>query len=159
VAALYHRDGDMSNKNWDIVSTCLSSFSPTRHLDLVPQFEQNVRDLFAVPALDLDHALPDRPARAAGLLDLFRKRGHVRFGEDQVFDQHEAFPAAAFRVAVQVSGLLVRRQGLGGRFTLLFFAEIAGVGGPDGAGVGGGHGSAFGFSNSLLRVVEFSAVA
>ena len=60
----------MSNKNWDIVSTCLSSFSPTRHLDLVSQFEQNLRDLFAVPALNLDHAILHHPARAAGLFDL-----------------------------------------------------------------------------------------
>jgi len=51
--------------------------SPASHFDLVAQFLQSVGDLLAVFALDFDHAVFDRAAAAAGLLELFRQRGQI----------------------------------------------------------------------------------
>lgn len=110
-----------------------------RHFYPVTQPDQYFRDLFAVAALYFDHAFFHRPANAAGLLDLLRQRGHFIFAKNEIFDERHALAAAPFGGAVQVGGLLIRRQRLGGRFSLLLLAEIALFGGPDGARIGHGR--------------------
>lgn len=65
-------------------------------------------------ALNFDDAVFDRAAGATGLFELGGEGFEIISGEGEVFDEGDGFAAAAFGFAVEVGGLLVRREGAGG---------------------------------------------
>jgi hypothetical protein len=75
-----------------------------------------------VVTLDLDHAVSDRPAAAAALLELTRELLELRLGQRQAGDDAHALSAAALGLAADAHLRLAAR---GGRRDELAWGRLA----------------------------------
>lgn len=115
-------------------------FLSTCNLYFVPELLQHLRHALTVLPLNFDHTILYGSARPAFLLQLFGERLQVLFGEDEVLYDRHHLPAAPARLAVQVSGLLSRWQGLDVGCSLFFPAKVTFIRRPDGTVIVG-HGA------------------
>ena len=100
--------------------------------DSITHFSQRFGDPLAVLALDLDHAVFDRTTAAAQLFEPGRQLLQFIFKQHKLFYQCYSLSAAALRVAVQIDGLLVRRERWGPAHEVLRFAQVSLIGRPYG---------------------------
>lgn len=100
----------MKNENGRALARTFFFYLSTSDLYFVAKLCQHFRHTLTVFALDFYRPIFDRPAGAAFLFEFFGEGFQVIFGEDKVLDDGNHLPTPAAGFAMQVDGLLLRRQ-------------------------------------------------
>lgn len=100
-------------------------------LGFVAELLQNFCHALSVFPLDFYHAIFNRPTCAAFLFEFLGESLQVFFGEDKVLHNGYHLPSPTARLAMQIGGLLLWRQGPCMRRRLFFLALVTIRGRPD----------------------------